>query len=144
MTDLLLLRAGQPSWRDEANCRDIDPDLFFPLRGEDIGRAKAVCWGCAVREECLEYALDNNEEQGIWGGLSGKERKRLRRQRNLLRLSTEQPKPVEVELIGRMKPIEHGTPRGYQAHSRRGEQACTPCREAAAAYKRAMSSAASA
>ena len=70
-----------PSWQDEANCLGVDPDLFFPERGASTREAKEVCRGCVVREECLEYALVNGEKFGIWGGLSERERRRMRRQR---------------------------------------------------------------
>jgi WhiB family redox-sensing transcriptional regulator len=69
------------AWQDEANCLGVDPDLFFPERGASTREAKEVCRGCVVRAECLEYALDNGEKFGIWGGLSERERRRLRRQR---------------------------------------------------------------
>ena len=72
-------------WMDRGNCLGVDPDLFFPGRGEDQGPAKGVCRGCDVREECLEYALSNGEKWGIWGGKSERERRRIRRQRNLAR-----------------------------------------------------------
>ena len=68
-------------WQDEANCLGVDPDLFFPERGASTREAKEVCRGCVVREDCLEYALANGEKFGIWGGLSERERRRLRRQR---------------------------------------------------------------
>ena len=71
------------SWQDEANCLGVDPDLFFPERGASTREAKEVCRGCVVRENCLEYALSNGEKFGIWGGLSERERRRLRRQRAL-------------------------------------------------------------
>jgi WhiB family transcriptional regulator, redox-sensing transcriptional regulator len=64
-----------------ANCTGVDPELFFPLRGESTAPAKAACRGCVVREECLEYALANGEKFGIWGGMSERERRRLRRDR---------------------------------------------------------------
>ena len=69
------------SWQDEANCLGVDPDLFFPERGASTREAKEVCRGCVVRLDCLEYALVNGEKFGIWGGLSERERRRLRRQR---------------------------------------------------------------
>jgi WhiB family redox-sensing transcriptional regulator len=69
------------SWMLEANCLGCDPDLFFPARGESCADAKAVCRGCRVRVECLEYALALGEKHGIWGGLSEWERRRLRRRR---------------------------------------------------------------
>ncbi len=68
-------------WQDQANCLGVDPDLFFPERGASTREAKEVCKGCVVRGECLEYALANGEKFGIWGGLSERERRRLRRQR---------------------------------------------------------------
>ncbi len=68
-------------WQDEANCLGVDPDLFFPERGASTREAKEVCRGCVVRNECLEYALVNGEKFGIWGGLSERERRRLRRAR---------------------------------------------------------------
>ena len=75
----------EASWQMEANCLGVDPDLFFPERGASTKEAKAVCRGCVVREECLEYALANGEKFGIWGGLSERERRRIRRQRALAR-----------------------------------------------------------
>ena len=79
-TSLALANADY-SWRKDAACRDTDPDLFFPERGASTREAKEVCRGCVVRENCLEYALANGEKFGIWGGLSERERRRLRRQR---------------------------------------------------------------
>ena len=74
------------SWRAEANCAGVDPELFYPKRGgskdlqaEQIAAAKAVCEGCTVRPMCLVEALERNEEQGIWGGLSERERRVLAR-----------------------------------------------------------------
>ena len=72
-------------WQDQANCMGVDPDLFFPERGASTREAKEVCRGCVVRLDCLEYALDNAEKFGIWGGMSERERRRLRRARTLTR-----------------------------------------------------------
>jgi len=72
-------------WQERANCLGVDPDLFFPERGASTREAKAVCRGCEVRGECLEYALEHGEKFGIWGGLSERERRRVRRQRALER-----------------------------------------------------------
>lgn len=72
------------SWRENANCKGINPNLFHPERGAngyDITAAKTVCFGCLVRQQCLEYALENNEQIGIWGGLSERERRRIRSRR---------------------------------------------------------------
>ena len=73
------------SWQDKANCLGVDPDLFFPERGASTREAKEVCRGCVVREACLEYALANGEKFGIWGGMSERERRRIRRARALAR-----------------------------------------------------------
>lgn len=75
--------AGEYDWQDYARCLGIDPDLFFPERGASTREAKEICRGCGVREECLEFALQNGEKFGIWGGLSERERRRLRRGRAL-------------------------------------------------------------
>src|SRR6267154_4842318 len=72
-------------WQERANCLGVDPDLFFPERGASTKEAKGVCHGCEVRPECLEYALRHGEKFGIWGGMSERERRRLRRQRALAR-----------------------------------------------------------
>ena len=71
------------SWQRQANCMGVDPDLFFPERGASTREAKEVCRGCVVRQDCLEYALTNGEKFGIWGGMSERERRRIRRARAL-------------------------------------------------------------
>ena len=73
-------------WRNQAACRDQDPDLFFPIGStgpavEQADEAKQVCMTCSVREECLEYALASNQDAGIWGGLTEDERRTLKRAR---------------------------------------------------------------
>ncbi|PIE34422.1 MAG: transcriptional regulator [Ilumatobacter coccineus] len=74
-------RELEDGWHDKANCLGVDPDLFFPERGASTREAKEVCRSCVVRFDCLEYALQNGEKFGIWGGLSERERRRIRRQR---------------------------------------------------------------
>jgi WhiB family redox-sensing transcriptional regulator len=69
------------AWQDYANCRGADADLFFPERGASTRRAKAICGACEVRVQCLEYAIVNGEKFGIWGGMSERERRRVRRER---------------------------------------------------------------
>ena len=66
-------------WMEEAKCLDADPEAFFPEKGGSTREAKRICGVCEVREECLEYALGNDERFGIWGGLSERERRRLKR-----------------------------------------------------------------
>jgi WhiB family redox-sensing transcriptional regulator len=76
---------GAPmDWRDRAACLTVDPELFFPVGNtgpavEQIERAKSVCSHCPVTEHCLQYALDTNQDSGVWGGLSEDERRALKR-----------------------------------------------------------------
>ena len=79
--EMLHPRELDDNWQDDANCLGVDPDLFFPERGASTREAKEVCRGCVVRGQCLEFALQNGEKFGIWGGLSERERRRIRRQR---------------------------------------------------------------
>jgi WhiB family redox-sensing transcriptional regulator len=69
------------AWRLDALCAETDPEAFFPEKGGSTREAKRVCTGCPVRAECLEFALANDERFGIWGGLSERERRRVRLQR---------------------------------------------------------------
>jgi WhiB family redox-sensing transcriptional regulator len=73
------LEAEELSWQERALCAETDPEAFFPEKGGSTREAKKICTGCEVRAECLEYALTNDERFGIWGGLSERERRRLRR-----------------------------------------------------------------
>jgi WhiB family redox-sensing transcriptional regulator len=66
-------------WQDRALCAQTDPEAFFPEKGGSTREAKRVCRGCEVKAECLEYALENDERFGIWGGMSERERRRLKR-----------------------------------------------------------------
>nr|WP_165606921.1 WhiB family transcriptional regulator [Mycobacterium mantenii] len=66
-------------WQDRALCAQTDPEAFFPEKGGSTREAKKICLGCEVRHECLEYALEHDERFGIWGGLSERERRRLKR-----------------------------------------------------------------
>jgi WhiB family redox-sensing transcriptional regulator len=73
--------APEDTWQARGSCVGVDPDLFFPQRGESVVEAKAICVGCPVRAECLAHALERNERFGIWGGLSERERRAIRRRR---------------------------------------------------------------
>ena len=68
------------SWQERALCAQTDPEAFFPEKGGSTREAKKVCVSCEVRSECLEYALAHDERFGIWGGLSERERRRLKKQ----------------------------------------------------------------
>ena len=66
-------------WQERALCAQTDPEAFFPEKGGSTREAKRICLGCEVRDNCLEYALAHDERFGIWGGLSERERRRLKR-----------------------------------------------------------------
>ncbi|HMK99578.1 MAG TPA: WhiB family transcriptional regulator [Acidimicrobiales bacterium] len=68
-------------WRKRAACRGIDPEVFFPATDEEAEEAKAICAMCPVRHACLEHALANREREGVWGGATERERRRILRQR---------------------------------------------------------------
>ena len=71
--------SGELAWQERALCAQTDPEAFFPEKGGSTREAKRVCLGCEVRTECLEYALMNDERFGIWGGLSERERRRMKK-----------------------------------------------------------------
>lgn len=66
-------------WTEDALCVQIDPELFFPEKGGSTREAKRVCMSCDARSACLDYALANDERFGIWGGLSERERRKLKK-----------------------------------------------------------------
>ena len=66
------------TWRQHAACRGVEPDTFYPASDEEAEVAKAVCAVCPVRQPCLEYALTSRERDGVWGGATEKERRRIR------------------------------------------------------------------
>ena len=71
---------NQP-WHQQGACRGLDPEIFYPVTDEEADRAKMVCGACSVRESCLEPALGSRERDGVWGGATEKERRRIIRQR---------------------------------------------------------------
>ncbi len=82
----IALGEADDEWRDGALCRDTDPALFFPVgvTGNalvQIDQAKKTCTECTVAQECLDFALDTNQDSGIWGGLTEEERRVIRRKR---------------------------------------------------------------
>ncbi len=71
-------------WRDLAACRDSEPEFFFPVGTtgsavDQIDAAKSICNACSVQKECLQYALESNQEAGVWGGYQEDDRRRLRK-----------------------------------------------------------------
>jgi WhiB family redox-sensing transcriptional regulator len=69
----------EQEWQERALCAQTDPEAFFPEKGGSTREAKRICQGCEVRSECLEYALAHDERFGIWGGLSERERRKLKK-----------------------------------------------------------------
>lgn len=85
-----LLAPINEAWREQAACKDKPTGLFYVGRGgSECKEAIAICNSCAVREECLEWALATNEPEGIWGGMGPQSRKNLRRQRRRKQLREE-------------------------------------------------------
>ena len=74
-----LLDGDEKGWQERALCAETDPEAFFPEKGGSTREAKKICTGCEVKAECLEYGLANDERFGIWGGLSERERRRIKR-----------------------------------------------------------------
>lgn len=109
------------SWRLDAACRELDPELFFPhsdsqLNAAQIRKAKAACANCPVAEACLAWALEHNVTDGIWGGATEAQRKGIRRRRG------RQTQPRVLEPCGSLA--------AYRRHLRRGEAIDFACREA--------------
>ena len=80
----LALGSADYTWRNNAVCKDTDPELFFPVGSTgqallQIAKAKSVCCQCEVAQQCLEFALETNQDTGIWGGTSEEERRQMRR-----------------------------------------------------------------
>jgi WhiB family redox-sensing transcriptional regulator len=75
------MTADTQPWYDRAACLTTDADAFFPEKGGSTRAAKRVCRGCPVQAECLQYAIDNGERWGVWGGLSERERRRLKQRK---------------------------------------------------------------
>jgi WhiB family redox-sensing transcriptional regulator len=111
------------AWQEARACKDAHPDLFFGPEHESgkarvirQAQAKALCATCPVREECLEYALERSEVFGIWGGLNGKERRDVIRERK------------RADGVVSARPFPHGTEWGARRHREEGTRPCEPCR----------------
>ncbi|HEX3778289.1 MAG TPA: WhiB family transcriptional regulator [Pseudonocardiaceae bacterium] len=79
LVDLFEVTDEEQEWQERALCAQTDPEAFFPEKGGSTREAKRICLGCEVRTECLEYALEHDERFGIWGGLSERERRKLKK-----------------------------------------------------------------
>lgn len=71
------------SWMAQGNCADKDPDIFFPSDGVGVEIAKRLCADCPQRERCLEHALRNRIDHGVWGATSERQRRRILKARRL-------------------------------------------------------------
>lgn len=69
------------TWRKQGACVGLDPAIFFPDSEETVAEAVGICMGCSVRISCLEHALQVREKDGVWGGATDRERRRMIRQR---------------------------------------------------------------
>lgn len=83
------------AWADDAACVEAPPGAMYPTDGAGVEAAKAWCRACPVRDECLEWALEHNEVDGVWGGESERSRRRIRRQRILVGSLKVAPAPRE-------------------------------------------------
>lgn len=73
--------AVETEWMSDGNCADRPPSLFFPSDGVGVDVARRVCADCPVKSQCLEYALENRIDHGVWGGTSERERRRILKER---------------------------------------------------------------
>jgi WhiB family redox-sensing transcriptional regulator len=73
-------------WMAEAKCRDLPPETFFPSDGVGVEHARKICADCKMKAPCLEYAMENHIDHGVWGGTSERERRRIARQRRRITL----------------------------------------------------------
>ena len=119
------------SWIAGAACRGTMTDQFYPVRGESTFGPQSVCHGCAVRIDCLDYALKRNEKHGVWGGTTENQRRRLRKAIAAGHVTHDEVLEAHQDHDG----IDHGTALGYRAHVRRQTPACDPCRAAWRAYQ---------
>ena len=87
------------AWMSHARCRGVSPSLFFPPGGEGVLEARPVCADCPVCDACLQFALANDIDSGVWGGTSERERRRIVRRRT-------QPQPTQPRPIEKSHPIQ--------------------------------------
>lgn len=117
----------RPDWMQDAACRGLNPNLFFPKYPGDMSivpYARQVCASCPVRQQCLDTAIANGEPFGVFGGHTVKERRQIAA-----------GLPPERAVYKNRRPIDHGSVGGYNLHLRRGEEACRLCLDAHASYK---------
>lgn len=82
LIEMIRLQGGKPGpgkWISQGRCAEVDPELWFPGKWDSDTAAKKICARCEVRLQCLEYAVETDEQHGVWGGLNRSERIRLRK-----------------------------------------------------------------
>lgn len=119
------MTATMPEFFADGLCAQTDPESFFPEKGGSVREAKKVCFACDVRVQCLEWALDNAEHFGVWGGLSDRERRKLRNADE-----PPVPEPTPRKHTGGRPLAPCGTRAAYERHLRRKEPVDDACREA--------------
>ena len=121
----------EPGWQDQALCAQTDPEAFFPDKGGSTREAKRVCRSCEVRAECLEYALEHDERFGIWGGMSERERRRLKREASGggVPAASAGPAVEEFPLCG--AGLHRLVPGSTCINLKTGAEDCKACRDAA-------------
>ncbi len=77
-----LLPGADDNWFDRGLCAQVDGETFFPEKGVPVAPARSICARCDVQQECLDYAVDNRIADGVWGGLTGRERRKIWRERD--------------------------------------------------------------
>ncbi len=98
--------SGSGDWRALGACRDEDPDLFFPITSQgpsarQVAKAKAVCGRCRVQRECLHFAVESRQDEGVWGGTTEEERKLMRRAQSRARRQIARDGPPASQARGR-------------------------------------------
>jgi hypothetical protein len=112
------------NWRDDAACAQTDPEIFHPKKGVSVREGKSMCAVCPVVETCLAYALANDEDTGIWGGMAAAERRKLKTAAKPRRLLTHCKN-------------NHEYTEGNTYTAKRGTRSCRQCALEAHALKRA-------
>ena len=120
------------------HCRNVDPNVFFGAKGSnsDAELAKSYCHGCPVKDECLEYAIEDASLHGVWGGCTFQERKDIRRQRGIVSRMARHGDGLPRTGSRGPAPKGCGTNAGANLHRIRGEKPCEDCLAAAAQYHR--------
>ena len=85
------MSSPEPTWREDAACRHVPVEIFFPAVEHEAEEAKAVCSRCVVQRPCLEFSFEANERFGVWGGLTSQERRTLAARRRKAKLAGTPP-----------------------------------------------------